>query len=285
MKRKSERTRSLWLACVAAMAASGLAEARPFRAMVTRTAETTPGGSVELGLRYQGFILGTGLGSRLSASPYHQLAAHARWGIIDNLELDAQIEGLAEFAPGFSGARVYFGDIPIGVQWTFLEGQRGALGVFARVTLPTGPGGIDVLPPTLSDGTLDVEGTLIGELRPSRNFRLMFNVGLIHHGTRDRGAQPDFDVPEAVRYDVAATVNVTPRLLLSLELVGRSFFQRQITPVWDDNQHLLEVIPGARFEIVPKLVLEAALGISVSQGLQQIHLLRPLLGLTYEFAL
>ena len=50
-----------------------------------------------------------------------------------------------------------------------------------------------------------------------------------------------------------------------------------------DAQHLVEVIPGARFEILPRLVIEAALGIAVTRHLWEIHQFRPLLGLTYEF--
>jgi hypothetical protein len=260
-------------------------DAEPYRAMVTRTAETTKAGGLEVGLRYQGFVLGAGRPTSFSSSPWHQVAAHARFGILDNLELDTQVEALVNFVPGATTGNAYFGDIPIGLQWTLAEGPRGAVGLFGRLTLPTGPGGIDILPPTLSDGTLDVEGTFIAEWRPTQNFRLMGNLGLVHHGTRDRGGRASFDVPEAVKYGVAATFNLSSRLLLTVEGVGHYFFSPQITPVWDNNQHLMEVIPGLRFEPVPRLVLEAALGISVSRELQEIHRFRPLLGLTYEFSL
>lgn len=259
-----------------------LANARPYRAMITRTAETTQKNHVEVGARYQGFWFGSGRLGVPRASTWHQVAAHARWGIIDGLELETQLEALIDFAPQSPPAQAYFGDIPIGLQWTFLERPKFALGVFARVTIPTGPGNIDVLPPTLSDGTLDVEGTFLAEIRPTSSFRLMFNVGFVYMGTRSRAPNAAFDVPEAIKYGVAGTLNVGRRFLFALEVVGHSFFRPDITPVWTDNQHLVEVIPGARFEIVPRLVLEAALGIAVTRHLWEIHQFRPLLGLTYE---
>ena len=61
------------------------------------------------------------------------------------------------------------------------------------------------------------------------------------------------------------------------------FFDKVITPVWVDNQHLIEVIPGVRFEAIPRLVFEAGLGISVTPQLREIHQFRLLLGATYEF--
>lgn len=261
-----------------------LAEARPYRSMVVRTAETTRKNHLEVGLRYQGFWYGSGRAGRVSPSTWHQVAAHARWGIIDGLELETQVEALIDFAPSSPRAsRTFFGDIPIGLQWTFFERSKFAMGVFARVTIPTGPGNIDELPPTLSDGTLDVEGTFIAEIRPTTTFRIIFNVGAVYMGTRSRSPAAAFDVPEAIKYGVGATLNVGKRLLFSIEVVGHSFFRPDITPAWQDNQHLVEVIPGARFEIIPRLVLEAALGISVSRHLWEIHQFRPLLGLTYEF--
>ncbi|MGQ0505749.1 MAG: hypothetical protein ACT4TC_10560 [Myxococcaceae bacterium] len=267
------------------MAASGPALARPYRAMVVRTADTVKGGNLELGLRYQGFILGEGRPPTFRASPYHQLALHGRWGILRNLELETQLEGLLEVEPSSRPPQAYFGDIPIGIQWTFLRHEVVSLGLYGKLTLPTGPGYIDVLPPTLSDGTFDVEGQFIFQLRPTEVFTLVANAGFAHLGTRIRDPRASFDVPEVIKYGVAGTLNLGSRVLLALEVVGHSFLARQITPVWNDNQHLVEVIPGARFEIVPRLVLEAALGISVSQGLREIYMFRPLLGLTYEFGL
>ena len=93
-----------------------LAEARPYRAMITRTAETTPANHVEVGLRYQGFWFGGGRREVPRASTWHQVAAHLRWGIIDGLELEAQLEALVDFSPESPEAHAYFGDIPIGLQ-------------------------------------------------------------------------------------------------------------------------------------------------------------------------
>lgn len=273
-----------WLGwCLVMAFLPGLVEARPYRAMVTRTAETTRKNHVEVGLRYQGFWFGSGRFGVPRASTYHQVAAHARWGIIDSLELETQVEALIDFAPDSPPTQLYFGDIPIGLQWIFFERPKVALGVYARVTIPTGPGNIDVLPPTLSDGTLDIEGTFLAEVRPTTSFRLMFNLGFVHFGTRTRSPGAAFDVPEAIKYAAAATFNVGDRFLFALELVGHTFFRPEITPAWLNNQHLLELIPGARFEIVPRLVLEAALGIALTRQLGEIHQFRPLLGLTYEF--
>src|SRR5438128_10434184 len=91
------------------------AYARPYRAMETLTAETTPGGHVEVGARYQGFFLGLGRLS-VTASNWHQVAASARWGIIDGLELDLQPQALIDWTPG-GFAHAYFGDIPLGIHW------------------------------------------------------------------------------------------------------------------------------------------------------------------------
>ena len=45
----------------------------------------------------------------------------------------------------------------------------------------------------------------------------------------------------------------------------------------------IEVIPHARFEVVPNLVLEVAVGIGLTRDLGEIYRLRLLLGFTYEF--
>jgi hypothetical protein len=152
-----------------------------------------------------------------------------------------------------------------------------------RVTIPTGPSHIDVLPPMLSDGTWDGEATFVAEVRPSPSFRLMFNAGFLYHHVRSRGSAASFDVPEAVRWAVAGTFNLGKRWLFSLEALGHHFFRADITPVWTNNQHLIEVIPGVRFEIVARLVLEAGVGIAVTPHLRELWQLRPLIGLTYEF--
>jgi hypothetical protein len=218
----------------------------------------------------------------VAASNWHQVAASARWGIIDGLELDLQLQALVDWSPG-GFAHAYFGDIPLGIHWTFVDRPKFAFGVFARVTFPTGPGYIDVLPPMLSDGTWDAEGSLIAEVRPSSWSRLMLNVGFLYHGVRSRSPNPGFDVPEAIKWAAAATFNLGKRWLFSLEALGYHFFDKAITPVWLDNQHLIEIIPGVRFEIVARLVLEAGLGISVTRDLRELWQLRPLIGATYEF--
>ncbi|MBK7861116.1 MAG: hypothetical protein IPJ65_21400 [Archangiaceae bacterium] len=267
------------LLCVCALTA----EARPYRAIVNRTAETTPGGHLELGASYQGFLFGVGHPGFPSVLHWHQVAAHARWGIIDGLELDLQAEALISYvpSPGVT-AHAYFGDLPIGLQWTFLDRPKWALGIWGRVTIPTGPSRIDELPPTLSDGTWDGELTFLAEVRPNHGFRLLANVGFLYHHVRERGPDPDFDVPEAVKWGVSATFNLGNRWLFALEAVGHHFFRPDITPVWTNNQHLIEVIPGVRFEIIPRLVLEAGLGIAVTPQLRELYQVRPLLGLTYE---
>ncbi|MBL8950058.1 MAG: hypothetical protein JNK82_04735 [Myxococcaceae bacterium] len=269
-----------WLLLSCALAST--AWAKPYRAMVTHTASTTPGGHVEVGARYQAFILGVGR-TGVNASNWHQVAASARWGIIDNLELDLQVEALIDWSPGRL-ANVFFGDLPLALHWTFLDRPKFALGVYGRVTFPTGPGHVDVLPPMLSDGTWDAELTVLGELRPSAWARFMVNAGFLYHHVRNRGPNAaSFDVPEAVRWALAGTFNIGKRWLFSLEVLGLHFFRPDITPVWVNNQHLIEVIPGVRFEVIPRLVFEAGLGISVTPGLRELWQLRPLAGVTYEF--
>lgn len=256
--------------------------AKPYRAMVTRTTETTGAGHAELGVRYQGFFVGAGR-SGLDSLPFQQVALSGRYAISDSLELDTQVELQYNGAFG-SGAQARLGDIPIGLQWRFLRSEAVSLGVFGRATIP-GLGVVsDIVPPTLSDGTFDLEGTLLAEVRLSPRVRIMGNLGYLHHGVRSRTGF-DFDVPDAIRFDVAITANVTEKVLLGLELVGRTFLHRRITPYWDNNQQLIELIPGARIETIPGLVFELALGIPVTQDLQQIYRVRPLLGLTYEFSI
>jgi hypothetical protein len=262
--------------------AAGLARATPYRAIVTQTAETPPGGHVEVGARYQGFLFGVGHLGLVDASNWHQIAASARWGIIDHLELDVQIETLIDWTPGRL-ANAYFGDIPVALHWTFLDRPKFALGLYARLTFPTGPGWVDTLPPMLSDGTWDAEGTFIAEVRPTRGFRIMMNVGFLYYGWRNRSPQPAFDVPEAIKWAVAGAFNLGKRWLFSLEAVGYHFFRADITPAWLDNPHLVEIVPGARFEVVPRLVLEAGLGIAVTPQLREIWAFHPMLGVTYEF--
>ncbi len=257
------------------------AGAKPYRAMVTRTAETTRSGNLELGLRYQGFFA---LESERSL-PYQQLSPSIRWGILDNLEANVYFELLGLGLPGDSDFRLAFGDIPLGLQWTFLETRPFALAAYGRVTFPTGPSDQDAIPPHLSDGTWDYEGTLVGELRVSKDLRFMLNASYLHHGTRDRGALADFDVPDAVQLGLAGTYNLDNFTLVGLEIIGRRYFERAITPVWTDNATQVEIIPVVRREVFPGLVLEAVAGISVTPDLSNIYRFRALLGGTYEFDL
>jgi Putative MetA-pathway of phenol degradation len=270
------------LALVAAVSLlAPAAGAKPYRAMVTRTAETTRSGNLELGLRYQGFFA---LDSERSL-PYHQLSPSIRWGILDNLEANVYFEVLGLGTPGQDGFRLAFGDIPLGLQWTFLETRPFALGAYARVTFPTGPSDQDAIPPHLSDGTWDYEGTLVGELRVSKDLRFMLNASYLHHGTRDRGALADFDVPDAVQLGLAGTYNLDNFTLVGLEIIGRRYFENAITPVWTNNATQVEIIPVVRREVFPGLVLEAVAGISVTPDLSSIYQFRALLGGTYEFDL
>lgn len=273
------------LGCVALWST---AEARPFRAMVTRTAETTDPANLELGLRYQGFYAGQSLG----ALGYHQLSPGIRVGLLDDVELNLYLD-LMLVSSGGSSLDSYLGDIPLGLQVTFLETGTAAAGIWLRGTIPVGAGNFERLPssltdrvtPLVSDGTWDAEGTFVAEFRPTRDFRLMLNAGYMFHGVRSRGAESDFDVPDAVRYDLAATLNLSERTLIGVELMGRSFFLPRIAPAWDDNQHLLELIPHARLEVIPNLVVEAAFGLALTRDLQEIYRVRGLLGFTYELDL
>jgi len=279
--------RPLTAVLAALLAAAPLAShARPFRAMVTRTAETTNPANLELGLRYQGFLAGQGL----QALPYHQLSLGVRFGLLEGLEVNAYGDFMLLGLPGSAQFDTYLGDVPVGLQWTFLDTKVVAIGLWGRLTLPAGVASFEALPssltdripPALSDGTWDGEGVLVAEIRPSRAFRVMLNAGYLYYGVRSRGPDADFDIPDAIRYDVAITVNITDTFLLGLEGIGRSHLDRQVTPAWTDNQHQLEVVPSIRLEIIPDLVLEGALGIAVSPDLRQMYLLRALLGFTYE---
>jgi hypothetical protein len=279
-------TPHLLLAWVLLAAVPAASHARPFRAMVTRTAGTTNPANLELGLRYQGFLAGSGL----EALPYHQLSLGVRFGLLEGLELNAYGDFMLLGLPGTAQFDAYLGDVPVGLQWTFVDLKFLAVGLWGRFTIPAGQSSFeslpsaltDRIPPALSDGTWDAEGVLVAELRPSRAFRVMFNLGYLYYGIRSRGPDPDFEIPDAIRYDLAATLNVTDSLLIGVEAIGRSHLDRQITPAWTDNQHQIEIVPSLRLETIPDLVLEGALGISVTQDLRQIYLLRALLGLTYE---
>lgn len=268
------------LAAVLAVLSASAASAKPYRVMVTRTAVTTRPGNLEGGLRYQGFFGGSTRGL-----PYQQLSPSLRFGLLPNLEVNLHLELLALGMPDQPAFQLAFGDIPIGLQWTFLEARVLALGAYVRGTIPTGPSSLDTVHPGLSDGTWDAEGTFLAELRPNRNFRVMLNAGYLRHGTRDRGPAEDFDVPDAVQGSLAAAYNLDDLTLLGLEVVGRHYLRPDITPVWRDHATQVEIVPVVRREVWPGLVLEAVAGIAVTPGLSQIHQLRVLLGGTYEFDL
>jgi hypothetical protein len=260
---------------------SSTAGAKPYRAMVTRTAAVTQPGNLEVGLRYQGFF---SVDSD-RALPYHQVSPSIRWGIVDNVEANVYFEVLGLGTPGERDFHVAFGDIPLGLQWTFLEAGPLALGAYGRVTFPTGPSDQDAVQPLLSDGTWDVEGTVIAELRVSKDLRFMLNPSYLHQGTRVRAGRPDFDVPDALQLSVAGTYNLDNSTLVGLEVIGRRYFSPVITPVWTNNANQVEIIPVVRRELFPGLVLEAVAGIAVTPDLSDIYRFRVLLGGTYEFDL
>ena len=265
------------------------AEARPFRAMTTRTAVTTSPQHLEFGLRFQGFFVGDSLNSLSFAS----LSPGVRFGIVDKLELNLYLDVMLLGDRGFGNFSAYVGDVPIGLQYTFVSTKHFALGVWGRLTLPAGASSFeglalslqDRIPPSFSDGTWDAEGTLIAEFRFTPDFRLMANGGYLFHGVRQRPGGGAFDVPDAIGYNLAATLNLGEQVLLGVELIGRSYFERAITPAWTNNAHQLELLPSARFEVVPNLVLEVALGVGLTRDLGEIYRVRALLGLTYEFDL
>ncbi|MCY1015726.1 transporter [Pyxidicoccus sp. MSG2] len=274
-------TRLLVFVLAAVCLVAPRAQARPYRAIITRTAETTRSDNLELGLRYQGFFA---LDFEES-QPYQQISPSLRFGILDNLEVNLYLELLALGLPGEDEFELAFGDIPVGLQWSFLKTPKVALGVYGRVTLPTGPSDEDGIIPSLSDGTWDWEGTLIGEFRATKDLRFMLNGGYFHQGTRDRDPQPDFDVPDAVQVSLAGTYNLDKFTMLGLEVVSRIYFEDVITPVWRDNATQVEIIPVLRHEAFPGLVLEAVAGVAVTPELSEIYQFRVLLGGTYEFDL
>lgn len=264
-------------------------EAKPFRAMDTRTAITTGPQNLELGARYQGFFGGDDLNSL----GYHQLTPSVRFGILEQLELNISFDVMLLTQRGSWGVNAYLGDLPVGLQFTFLDTPVIALGIFGQLTIPVGASNFerlpfalqDRIPPSLSDGTWDAEGSFIIELRPTQNFRVIGNVGYLYNGVRLRPGAGAFDVPDAIKYDLAATLNLGDRWLLGVEVIGRSYFSPVITPAWTNNQHQLEVVPLMRFEAVPNFVIEAAVGIGVTPAVGQMYRVRALLGFTYEFDL
>lgn len=266
-----------------ALAVSALsAEARPYRAFNTRTPRSTQGGNLEIGMRYQGLLLGEGNGI-VDPWDFHQLAATLRWGIVDALELDLEAGGLLfqNEAGDLEGA---LGDVRLAAQVQLVRSPTARLGLLGGATFPTGPSAEDILPPHFHDGTLDAEGLLLLELSPGRTFRLLLDGGYLFQGARDRGGQGDFNGPDALRYDLALGLHLGERLLLLLELNGRHYLDPQITPVWVDNQDILELSPGLRVETSPGWVFEVGGGFFLNEDSTEIHRFRVQAGFTYEFS-
>src|SRR5262249_28021064 len=237
--------------------------------------------------RYQGLFAGDGPGN-FDPREFHQIAGTLRLGILDQLELELEASAIVfhdDLSPG-APVKVDVGDVAAGLQARILESGPSLLGLFVGLTLPTGPSEIDVLPPFFADGTLDVTVLLLYELAPrGAPVRLVLDAGFEHDGTRARGSRVSFDVPDAFRYDLGLAVHIGWRLLASMEINGRWYTDRVIAPAWNDNQHILEATPGLRFEITPRLVLEAGAGIALNDDTRRIFKLRAQVGLTYQFPL
>lgn len=257
------------------------AEARPYRALHARTPRSTSEGKLELGLRYQGLFLGNGRG--FDPGNFHQLAATFRWGALDALELELEAPGiLFPESVDAEDSDIAAGDIRLAAQLGLIRDGAVRLGVLVGVTVPTGPSSNDLLPPFFHDGTLDAEGLLLLEIAPGRTFRFIADVGYLLQGTRERGARSDFDVPNAIRYDLALGLNLGPHSLLLLELVGRHYLDPGITPIWTDNADIVELAPGFRLETSPGLVLELGAGFALDRATEDIFRFRLLAGFTYE---
>jgi hypothetical protein len=271
---------------IALLAFAPPVRARPYRLITTRTPLTLEAGHFELGARYQGLLEGDGtLAGGLTPADFHQIAGTLRIGVTDWLELETEVSAIIFHELGHDSASIDPGDVKVAAQVRLLHEGVHTLGIYLGVTLPTGPADVDVLPPFFADGTLDVEGLLLYEIRPARPVRLVMDAGWVHDGTRVRGhGLPDFDVPDAFRYDAAVAIHAGSRLLVLLEVNGRYYTDKVITPVWTDNQHIVEVSPGLRLELVPRLVLEAGAGIAVTDAARAIYRVRAQAGLTYEIA-
>ena len=264
----------------------GSAEARPYRVLVAHTPRSTSAGKVELGLRHQGLWAGEGTDTTsASASPgnFHQVSASLRVGLFDRFELGFEGSALFYHSSESAPLEVAAGDLLLTSQARLLETKLHQLGLLLRVTFPTGPSAIDVLPPFWSDGTWDVEGLLLYEARLAPSLRMVLNLGYQHHGQRQRDPQAPFDVPDALRWDLALVVHAGRDSLLFCELSGRHYLRRDITPLWGDNNHLIGLRPGFRLELSAGFVLEFGLGIALTRDARQIFLLRSLAGFTYEF--
>lgn len=262
---------------------ASLAEARPYRVMTARTARTTDPGDIELGLRYQGLLLGEGRG--FDPGNFHQLAMTFRVGLLEFLMLDVEASGiLSAEAPNDEDLQLAPGDLKLSLQARLVETNQARFGIFFGAVLPTGPSEVDLLPPFFADGTLDFEGLLLLEIGTKAPVRLILDGGFLFQGERDRGALGDFDVPDAIRYDIALAFRPGERALFAIELNGRHYLDPVITPLWTENDDIIELTPGFRFETGPGLVLEVGAGIALNDDTEDIYKLRVHAGFTYEFS-
>jgi hypothetical protein len=258
------------------------ASAEPYRLIQARSGRQARGGNLELGLRYQGLIDGEGDEGEPIPDNFHQIAFSLRWGVIDRLELEAEASVIVWHQLGDPHADVDPGDIKLGGQVQLLRERPHILATYLNFTFPTAPSNPS-LPPQFADGTFDVEALLIYELDASRFVRLIFNVGWEFLGHYKDRPYDTFDIPDAFRYDAAIALHPTARLQLSLELNGRYHTDRVITPVWINNQSILELTPGLRIEITPRWVFEGGAGIALNDDTRAMYKVHVLAGVTYEF--
>ena len=255
------------------------ASAEPYRLIQARSGRQAHGGNLELGLRYQGLIDGEGGDGEPIPDNFHQIAGTLRWGVFDRLELEAEASMIVWHHIGDPHADVDPGDIKLGGQVQLIREYPHILATYIGFTFPTAPSN-PALPPQFADGTFDVEALLIYEVDPSRFVRLIFNVGWEFLG---KYKDIDFDVPDAFRYDAAIALHPTSRLQFSLELNGRYHTDRVITPIWVNNQSILELTPGLRIEITPRWVFEGGAGIALNDDTRAMYKVHILAGVTYEF--
>ncbi|MCA9666641.1 MAG: transporter [Myxococcales bacterium] len=287
-------TRRLLIVAVVSLSwllAAAPVEARPYRLLVARSPASTGAGNLEIGARYQGLYLGNGRDATaglaaIDPGNLHQISASVRWGIISQLELGFELSGVIFHNPASGETEGAFGDIIATLQGRILSLKRHRLGLFVGFAFPTGPSDVDALPPFWADGTFDVTALLLYELAPTRRFRLVLNAGYNHNGKRDRGdTLPSFDVPDAFIWDIGAAVHFGRRVLAFAELSGRHYFRADVTPVWVDNAHIVELRPSLRVETIPRLVLEVGFGIALTPAAHDMYILRALVGMTYEFSI
>ena len=253
--------------------------AEPYRLIQARSGHQARGGNLELGLKYQGLLAGDDY-----PDAFHQLAFSLRLGVIDRLEIETEASLIIwhDDVGDPSHVQVDPGDIKLAGQVQLVREHPHILATYLGFTFPTAPSNA-ALPPQFADGTFDIEALMIYELDASRFFRLIFNVGWEFLGKYHDGPNKNVDVPDAFRYDAAIALHPTSRLQLSLELNGRYHTERAITPVWVNNQSILELTPGLRFEITPRWVFEGGAGIALNDDTRAMYKVRVVAGVTYEF--